>query len=258
MEDSHPVFTALLKFAATQEQYRDIVPYLEAFYYNQITEIPDMWKDAYAHLRRLLEGKDYYIVSLTIDPYLSQMGFDMDRCVNPCGSVQRMQCRNGCTEELYIAKSIMQVFSEKLRQKMQDVSETELQESVLTDLVNDCREEIAKLICPKCGAPLFFNTLEATRYREEGYLGNWQMYMKWLQGSVNKKLCVIEAGAGMSLPSVIRWPFEKTVYYNQKSSLYRIHHTFHQVNHEIAERSCGIEASAVLFFKDMKDGEAVL
>ena len=124
------------------------MPYLEAFYYNQITEIPDMWKDAYAHLRRLLEGKDYYIVSLTIDPYLSQMGFDMDRCVNPCGSVQRMQCRNGCTEELYIAKSIMQVFSEKLRQKMQDVSETELQESVLTDLVNDCREEIAKLICP--------------------------------------------------------------------------------------------------------------
>lgn len=258
VEDSHPVFTALLKFAATQEQYRDIVPYLEAFYYNQITEIPDMWKDAYAHLRRLLEGKDYYIVSLTIDPYLSQMGFDMDRCVNPCGSVQRMQCRNGCTEELYIAKSIMQVFSEKLRQKMQDVSETELQESVLTDLVNDCREEIAKLICPKCGAPLFFNTLEATRYREEGYLGNWQMYMKWLQGSVNKKLCVIEAGAGMSLQSVIRWPFEKTVYYNQKSSLYRIHHTFHQVNHEIAERSCGIEASAVSFFKDMKDGEAVL
>ena len=120
VEDSHPVFTALLKFAATQEQYRDIVPYLEAFYYNQITEIPDMWKDAYAHLRRLLEGKDYYIVSLTIDPYLSQMGFDMDRCVNPCGSVQRMQCRNGCTEELYIAKSIMQVFSEKLQQKMQE------------------------------------------------------------------------------------------------------------------------------------------
>ena len=119
-DESHPVFTALLKFAATQEQYRDIVPYLEAFYYNQITEIPDMWKDAYAHLRRLLEEKDYYIVSLTIDPYLSQMGFDMDRCVNPCGSIQRMQCRNGCTEELYIAKSIMQVFSEKLQQKMQE------------------------------------------------------------------------------------------------------------------------------------------
>ena len=88
--------------------------------------------------------------------------------------------------------------------------------------------------------------------------GNWQMYMKWLQGSVNKKLCVIEAGAGMSLPSVIRWPFEKTVYYNQKAFLYRIHHTFHQINHEIAERSCGIEASAVSFFKDMEDGEAVL
>ena len=66
VEDSHPVFTALLKFAATQEQYRDIVPYLEAFYYNQITEIPDMWKDAYAHLRRLLEGKDYYIVKADV------------------------------------------------------------------------------------------------------------------------------------------------------------------------------------------------
>ena len=250
MESSHPVFAALLKFAASQEQYRDIVPYLEAFYYNQITETPDIWKDAYAHLRKLLEGKDYYIVSLTIDPYLSQMGFDMDRCVNPCGSVQRMQCRNGCTEELYIAKAIMQTFSEKLLQMLQNVSET--------DLVIGCREEVAKLVCPKCGAPLFFNTLEATRYREEGYLGNWQMYMKWLQGSVNKKLCVIEAGAGMSLPSVIRWPFEKTVYYNQKSSFYRIHHTFHQINHEIAERSCGIEASAVSFFKDMEDGEAVL
>ena len=235
MEDSHPVFTALLKFAATQEQYRDIVPYLEAFYYNQITEIPDMWKDAYAHLRRLLEGKDYYIVSLTIDPYLSQMGFDMDRCVKSMWQCTAYAMQKWCTEELYIAKSIMQVFSEKLRQKMQDVSETELQESVLTDLVNDCREEIAKLICPKCGAPLFFNTLEATRYREEGYLGNWQMYMKWLQSSVNTE-AVRDRSRGRDVITVC-YPlaFEKTVYYNQKSSLYRIHHTFHQVNHEIAE-----------------------
>ncbi len=182
----------------------------------------------------------------------------MDRCVNPCGSMQRMQCRNGCTEELYIANSIMQAFIEKLQQMLQNVSGEEIQESELTGLVNGCREEITKLICPKCGAPLFFNTLEAAHYREEGYLGNWQMYMKWLQGSVNKKLCVIEAGAGMSLPSVIRWPFEKTVYYNQKASFYRIHHTFFQINHEIADRSCGIEASAVSFFKDMKDGEAFL
>lgn len=259
MEGKNPAYAALLKFVTSQEQYRDIVPYLEAYYYNRITEVPDMWKDAYTHLRNLLEEKHYYIVSLTIDPYLSQMGFDMDRCVNPCGSMQRMQCKNGCTEELYITNSIMHAFTEKLQQMLQNVPEKELQESELTDLVNECREEVSKLICPKCGAPLFFNTLEAAHYREEGYLGNWQMYMKWLQGSVNKKLCVIEAGVGMSLPSVIRWPFEKTVYYNQKASFYRIHHTFFQINHEIAERSCGIKASAVSFFKNMEeDGEAVL
>ena len=44
---------------------------------------------------------------------------------------------------------------------------------------------------------------------EEGYQKQWEKYTKWLQGTLNKKLCILELGVELNLPSIIRWPFEK-------------------------------------------------
>ena len=64
------------------------------------------------------------------------------------------------------------------------------------------------------------NNVYAENYNENGYLSDWQIYTKWLQGTLNKKVLILELGVGLVFPSVIRWPFEKIAFYNQKEVIY--------------------------------------
>ena len=81
-------------------------------------------------------------------------------------------------------------------------------------------------------------------YVEEGYLPQWEKYTKWLQGTVNKKICILELGAGMQFPSIIRWPFEKVAFYNQKASFFRINEKLYQLTEEIGGKGISIERNA--------------
>ena len=66
-----------------------------------------------------------------------------------------------------------------------------------------------------------------------------------------KKLCVLELGVGMAYPSVIRMPFERTVQYNQKATMIRIHGKLAQVPDEIKDRSVCYDENAVSFLNKL-------
>ena len=46
---------------------------------------------------------------------------------------------------------------------------------------------------------------------------SFERYLHWLGFTLNQKLCILELGVGFVQPQVIRFPFEKTCYFNQKS-----------------------------------------
>lgn len=77
---------------------------------------------------------------------------------------------------------------------------------------------------------------------------NWNDYMKWLSFTLNRQLLVLEFGVGFANPMVIRFPFEKTVFLNQKSKMYRVHPTFPQVTAEIGERGTAVLANPLDLF----------
>ena len=62
---------------------------------------------------------------------------------------------------------------------------------------------------------------------------------------MNKKLLVLELGVGMRFPSVIRWPFEKVVFFNQKAFLCRVNEKLYHLTEELAEKGCGISVNAI-------------
>ena len=68
---------------------------------------------------------------------------------------------------------------------------------------------------------------------------------------MNHKVCLLELGTGMKFPTVIRWPFEKITYFNNKASLIRIHSRLFQTTEEIKDRSTGIEYNPVEFVKEL-------
>lgn len=172
---------------------------------------------AYQALARLLEGKDYFIVTTNTDAAIYDSSLDQERVVAPCGNETWRQCSKACTKDIWEPG------------------------------------EIPDDICPHCGAPLTGNTREAETYIEEGYLPQWQKYTRWLAMTMNRELLVWELGEGFKVPTVIRWPFEKVVYFNRKAFMYRVHSRLYQVTQEIKERSLGVEASPLEFLKRLSN-----
>lgn len=118
------------------------------------------------------------------------------------------------------------------------------------DLVYDAGVNSFFVVAP-CGSERSGNVVTNENYDESGYLPQWQYYMNWLTSTIGKKLCVLELGVGMAYPSVIRMPFERTVLYNQKSSMIRIHSKLAQVPEEIKNRSVCYDENPVEYLNNL-------
>ena len=74
---------------------------------------------------------------------------------------------------------------------------------------------------------------------------SWDQYLHWLSFTLNQKLCVLELGVGFAHPNLIRFPFEKTVYFNKKARYIRVSEKFPQLSAEIADRGSAIKENPV-------------
>lgn len=213
-----------------KEEYRWINPFLQKMALEQYPD--ENLAKAYRNLKEMLDGHNYFIVSTVMDDYIYRYGFKEDRIVTPCGGFRKMQCDYNCNGQLT-----------ELDYETYDKVKKYYDGNI--DL-----EELHEPICSQCGQKRRFNQIGTTKYAEEGYLPQWEVYMKWLQGTVNKKVCVIELGVGMQLPTIIRWPFERIVYYNKKAFLYRIHSSLYQLEEKIGDRGVGIKEKPVNFLSN--------
>ena len=209
------------------QEYVWIIPFLQKMILQQSRD--DKWSHAYKNLEDMVAGKRYFVISLCMDDYIYDTGLDEKRIVTPCGGFRKMQCDGNCSHLLsdIPQESCNRVFQYYRRELP----------------IGALREPV----CDRCGSKLRFNQLGVTRYAEEGYLENWTEYTKWLQRTVNRKLCVLELGVGMEYPTVIRFPFEKIVTYNQKAFLYRIHSSLYQISEDVGSRGCSIKENPVDF-----------
>ena len=172
---------------------------------------------AYQALYELIDGKDYFIVTTVTDARIFDSPLDMARITAPCGNVNWFQCREACTKDIWE------------------------------------KGEVQEGLCPHCKAPLICNTIEAEHYIEEGYLPGWNKYKEWLAHTLNHRLLVLELGEGFKTPTVIRWPFEKTVFFNQKADMYRVNRKLSQVSEEIRGRAVPVAVDSLEFIRKCAD-----
>lgn len=209
------------------ERYAWIVPFLQKMILRRGRD--ERWDRAYQTLREMLFGKNYFIVSLCLDDYLYGAGFDESKIVSPCGGFRMMQCNKNCAG------------------KLSDMSEKDYEAVLRYYRGEEPLVSLEEPVCELCGEKLRFNQLGVERYAQEGYLEQWNRYTKWLQGTVNKKLCILELGAGMAYPGIVRFPFEKVAYYNQKAFMYRVHPHLFQLGEEIADRGQAVADDPIDF-----------
>lgn len=145
----------------------------------------------YHDLHKLLEDKNYFIVTTNQDTQFSQE-FTDDKVSAIQGDWRYFQCSRRCHDRVY--PSMEQ--AEKMYENMEGTS-------VPSELIPKC---------PKCGADMepwvrSFVFLEGEKYREE--------YEKWnsfLMKNCEKKVLFLELGVGRMTPMFIQEPFWKMTY----------------------------------------------
>ena len=187
--------------------------------------------DYFKDLEEALEGKNYFVVTSNDDGLLFHSRLDKGRITAPCGNGDFFQCSRPCDEQLYPAKP------------------------GLKDLIDyyEKNGSIEHLECPKCGERLIFNVrTEDTKhvYVEGAYLTSWANYTKWLQGTLNKKLFILELGEGFENPNLFRWPFEKIAFYNEKAVFVRVHKSLYQIGEGIKGKGTAIAMDSREFLLD--------
>lgn len=205
--------------AADEKEFSILEEYARKKYLDTYPE--DEVTEAYEKLEKLLEGKNYFVVTLCTDDKIFNTNIKPDRIVAPCGSYSFMQCEDVCTEDIYSLEDYREVL-----------------------------EKGKEPVCPKCGKKIVMNHIGVKKYSEEGYLKKWNVYMKWLQGSLNKNICVLELGVGMKYPTVIRWPFEKVTFINNKARFVRVHEQLFQLTEDIREKGFSLEENPVDFLRN--------
>uniref|UniRef100_UPI0040566BD2 hypothetical protein n=1 Tax=Acetatifactor sp. TaxID=1872090 RepID=UPI0040566BD2 len=180
----------------------------------------------------VLAEKNYFVVSVSTNDVIKNIMWREKRLVMPCGGTWMKQCVANCGQKL---EEVNATDQDVLQEYIKNISASIVSDNSVPDLG----------YCPKCGKPLVLNSIYTQNYDENGYLEQWQLYTKWLQGTLNRKLVVVELGVGMQCPSVIRWPFEKVAFFNQKASFWRINEKLYQLSEELSGKGTSISMNAI-------------
>lgn len=187
----------------------------------------------------MIAEKNYFVVSVSTNDVVEKVNWREKRFVMPCGGSYRKQCIGKCEKGL-------------LEVTQKDWVQLEKYKDILVESDWQPEKYTPDLgICPQCGKPLILNNIYAGEYDENGYLDSWQIYTKWLQGTLNRKLMVLELGVGMQFPSVIRWPFEKVAFFNQKASFWRVNESLYHLSEELKEKGNSISQNAIDWLQNL-------
>lgn len=180
----------------------------------------------YEVIKRIVDKKDYFIISSNVDGSLVCSGIDENRWVTPMGNPFVFQCSMPeCDGLRDFTKSREDLWNEE------------------------------QPLCPKCNNKMQANIRKKEnpeQYNETGYLVQWEKYQKWLSCTLNRKLVILELGEGFECPSLFRWPFEKTVFFHQKAKLIRVNEKLWQVGEEIKERAISVPMNAKDFLTEFE------
>lgn len=185
--------------------------------------------EALSKLAKHLENKNYFVLSVSMNDTIREIAWKEGRLVMPCGGSTLKQCVKGCNN---VCVPITQEDYDKIS-------------AVFKTPEDAFCADISLGLCPECGAQLVLNNVYAENYNENSYLTDWQMYTKWLQGTLNKKVLILELGVGMKFPSVIRFPFEKIAFYNNKAEFYRVNERLYHLTEELKDKGEAISENAI-------------
>lgn len=165
-------------------------------YYNRYVDAP---KPAYKDLLKLVNSKDYFVLTTNVDHQFQRAGFDKKRLFYTQGDYGLFQCSEPCCQETFDNEEIIKEMIEKQRNMR-----------IPTDLV-PC--------CPHCGKPLTVNLrCDDTFVQDSGWYQAQSRYQDFLRRHEGLHILFLELGVGSNTPVIIKYPFWRMTAQNKQAT----------------------------------------
>ena len=156
--------------------------------YIWINRYQDAPKPVYQKLLKLVEDKDYFVLTTNVDHCFQKAGFDKKRLFYTQGDYGLFQCSQACCQETF-----------DNRQLILEMVEQQRDMRIPSELLP---------VCPHCGKPLTMNLRSDDRFVEdEGWHEAAQRYESFLRTRGNQRILFLELGVGYNTPGIIKYPF---------------------------------------------------
>lgn len=153
-----------------------------------INRYQDAPKPVYEDLLKLIQDKDYFIITTNVDHCFQKAGFDKKRLFYTQGDYGLFQCSEPCCQETFDNETVIR----EMFKRQKDMK-------IPTELLP---------FCPRCGKPLTMNLRSDNKFVEdEGWHRAAERYENFLHTREGGKILFLELGVGYNTPVIIKYPF---------------------------------------------------
>ena len=214
-------------------------PTMEEFWaywsrYIYINRYMDAPKPVYDDLLKLVQDKDYFVITTNGDHCFQKAGFDKKRLFYTQGDYGLFQCSESCCQETFDNEAVIQEMVE--RQKDMKIPSELLP------------------VCPHCGKPLTMNLRsDDTFVEDKGWHRAAERYENFLRTRAGQKILFLELGVGYNTPVIIKYPFWQMTAKNPNATYVCINQGQAVCPQEIERQSVCINADIGQVLHSMSD-----
>ena len=202
--------------------------------YIYINRYQDAPKPVYEDLFKLVQDKDYFVITTNVDHCFQKAGFGKKRLFYTQGDYGLFQCSEPCCQETFDNEAVIcEMFKRQENMK------------IPTGLLPTC---------PHCGKPLTMNLrCDDTFVEDEGWHRAAERYENFLRTRAGQKILFLELGVGYNTPVIIKYPFWQMTAKNPNAIYACINQGQAVCPPEIKKRSICMDADIGQVLQSMSD-----
>ena len=173
--------------------------------YIYINRCMDAPKPVYGNLLKLVQHKDYFVLTTNVDHQFQKAGFDKHRLFYTQGDYGLWQCSVPCHNKTYDNEATVYKMVEA-----QGFAFAENGDLYVTDGTKRKMEVPTELIpyCPLCHKPMTMNLrADDTFVEDAGWHQAAARYEDFLRRHQNQKVLFLELGVGCNTPTIVKYSF---------------------------------------------------
>lgn len=186
----------------------------------------------YADLLKLVQDKNYFVITTNVDHCFQNAGFDKLRLFYTQGDYGLWQCSKPCHQKTYGNEDAVRCMARQ---------QSDLK--IPTELIPHC---------PVCGCSMGMNLrCDDTFVEDEGWHRASERYAAFIRKYNRGRILFLELGVGGNTPVIIKYPFWKMAYQNPEGTYACVNLGGAVAPQEIRKRSICIDADIGQVIKDL-------